>query len=225
MSAARRLRWARPGPRRRATCPRSSQRRSPRSRRWRCSARSSASGWCSGSPPPAAARAGGRGVRPAERGGARRAQGAVRGPPPQGGGAGGERGALTARGAQGQRDQAGAQRAAGAARGGRLWPRCGGDGRAARSPAASPRRAGTVFGDGDALSDAEEACVLEGDAGGSADPEVSAEAASRDELDAVAAPVLAHVETVVEGLQNAIRSGARWSACCAGCGRTWARRR
>ena len=76
--------------------------------------------------------------------------------------------------------------------------------RAARSPAASPRRAGTVFGDGDAVSDAEEECVLEGDAGGSADPEVSAEAASRDELDAVMAPVLAHVETVVEGLQNAI---------------------
>ena len=76
--------------------------------------------------------------------------------------------------------------------------------RVARSPAASPRRAGTVFGDGDALSDAEEECVLEGDAGGSADPEASAEAASRDELDAMMAPVLAHVETVVEGLQNAI---------------------
>ena len=75
--------------------------------------------------------------------------------------------------------------------------------RLARSPAASPRHVGRPFGDGEAPSDAEEECGLS-DAGGSADPDASAEAASRDELDAVVAPVLAHVETVVEGLQNAI---------------------
>jgi hypothetical protein len=76
--------------------------------------------------------------------------------------------------------------------------------RLARSPAASPRRA-RPFGDGgDLLSDAEDEGALSDGPGGSMDPEASAECASRDELDAVVAPVLAHVETVVEGLQNAI---------------------
>jgi hypothetical protein len=54
------------------------------------------------------------------------------------------------------------------------------------------------------LSDAEDEGALSDGPGGSMDPEASAECASRDELDAVVAPVLAHVETVVEGLQNAI---------------------
>ena len=75
--------------------------------------------------------------------------------------------------------------------------------RFARSPVASPGRVGKPFGDGDAPSDAEEEGGLS-DAGGPIDPEASAEAASRDELDAAVAPVLAHVETVVEGWQNAI---------------------
>ena len=72
-----------------------------------------------------------------------------------------------------------------------------GDGTAATSPMRSPRK--ECDGDDLVLSDAEDAEMNNGN-----DLEASAEAASRDELDLVVAPVLHHVECVVDGLLNAI---------------------